>query len=556
MLRLQLLGGFRAHLDTGEVPALARQPRRAALLTFLAVERDVAREAVIALLWPEAAPDRGRHALNQGIYYLRRLLGAEWVELHGDRCVVAPWVVTDVAELERAAAAEAYEDVLRLYGGPLLAGTTLVAAAEFDIWVDARRAAIDRLHRRARRRHLADLLTAGRTREALACAEEWCRLDPLEDEAQHRYVELLAAAGQRGAALRQFGAYRRLLEEHGLKPLDETMALVDLLQRGEAGPLPAVTAGPQEEAAPQAGPMPTAAVTQAAAPAERAAVPAAAGSVGGSAPSGPTRAGTEYGLGARLARSRLLRSRVGLSAVLAAVFAVNWIETTAEARLEMRLPVINVLRLELARAAHWFEGLHTFTGHELTNRVAVLGYTASYFFIFPLLLVGVGVALARRPGIQPYRVFSLAVLINYVISLPFFLFFPVPERWWYADAGAVVLSDLWSARLIDAIRPISGLDNSFPSVHVSLTVLVVLTSFAFRLRYRWSVLFLGATVALATLVLGIHWLADVVAGAAAGVLSVAAAFRIDQRLADSRSTAHAPRASRRSATAPIALEPR
>lgn len=559
MLRLQLLGGFRAHLDRGEVPALARQPRRAALLTYLAVERDVAREAVIALLWPEAAPDRGRHALNQGIYYLRRLLGAEWVELHGDRCVVAPWVVTDVAELEQAAAAEAYEDVLRLYGGPLLAGTTLVATAEFDIWVDARRAAIDRLHRRARRRHLADLLAAGRTREALTCAEEWCRLDPLEDEAQHRYMELLAAAGQRGAALRQFSAYRRLLDEHGLNPLDETMALIDLLQRGEAGPLPAVSAGPQEGAL-QARPMPSAAAVQPAAraSAERAAAAPVgeAGSVAGSAPAGPTRAGSGSGLRARLARSRLLRSRVGLSALLAAVFAVNWIETTAEAWLELRVPAINILRLELARAAHWFEGLHTFTGHELTNRVAVLGYTTSYFFIFPLLLVGVGVALARRPGIRPYRVFSLAVLTNYLISLPFFLFFPMPERWWYADAGAVVLSDLWSVRLIDAIRPISGLDNSFPSVHVSLTVLVVLTSFAFRLRYRWSVLFLGATVALATLVLGIHWLADVIAGTAAGVLSVAAAFRIDQRLADNGVTAQAPRSPRRSATAPIALEPR
>lgn len=520
MLRLQLLGGFRAHLDSGEVPALARQPRRAALLTYLAVERDVAREAVIALLWPEAAPDRGRHALNQGIYYLRRLIGSEWVELHGDRCVVAPWVVTDVAELEQAAAAEAYDEVLRLYGGPLLDGTTLVATAEFDIWVDARRAAIDRLHRRARRRHLADLLAAGRTREALTCAEDWCRLDPLEDEAQHRYMELLAAAGQRGAALRQFSAYRRLLEEHGLKPLDETLALVELLQRGEAGPLP---------------------------PAKSVAAPVAAP---------PTRAGSDSGIVARLARSRLLRSRVGLSTLLAAVFAVNWLETTAEAWLELRLPAINVLRLELARAAHWFEGLHTFTGHELTNRVAVLGYTTSYFFIFPLLLVGVGVALARRPGIRPYRVFSVAVLINYLISLPFFLLFPVPERWWYADTGAVVLSDLWSARLIDAIRPISGLDNSFPSVHVSLTVLVVLTSFAFRLRYRWSVLFLGTTVALATLVLGIHWLADVVAGLAAGVLCVAAALHIDRRLADSDGIADATRAPRRSATAPTALEPR
>lgn len=529
MLRLQLLGGFRAHLESGEVPALARQPRRAALLTYLAVERDVAREAVIALLWPDAEPDRGRHALNQGIYYLRRLLGAEWVELRGDRCVVAPWVVTDVAELEQAAAAGAHEEVIRLYRGPLLAGATLVASAEFDIWVDTRRATIDRLHRRARRRHLAALLAAGRTRDALDCAEAWCRLDPLEDEAQHRYIELLAAAGQRGAALRQFSAYRRLLDEHELKPLDETLALVDTLQRGAAGPLPEVAVG-------------------------RALAAAAAPSAGPPADDGRT--GRATGTPAPPDRSRLLGSRAGLSALLAAVFIINLIETSAETWLAGRVPAVDALRLEVARAAHWFEGYPSFIGHELTNRVAVLGYTTSYFFIFPLLLIGVGIALARRPGIRPYRVFSLAVVTNYLVCLPFFLFFPMPERWWYADSGAVVLSDLWSARLIEVIRPISGLDNSFPSVHVSLTVLLVLTSFAFRLRFRWSILFLGTTVVLATLVLGIHWLADVIAGLAAGGLSVAAAFHIDERLRGATRHAPARAVARYDDLLPIALEPR
>lgn len=246
---------------------------------------------------------------------------------------------------------------------------------------------------------------------------------------------------------------------------------------------------------------------------------------------GPGRAGRRTGFSARLAGSPILRTRPGLAALLAAVFAVNLVETTLETRLAGRLPATGALRLELARAAHWFEGHATFAGHELANRGVVLGYTSAYFFIFPLLLLGVGVALARRRDIRPFRVLSLAAVINYAVCLPFFLFFPVPERWWYADAGAVLLSDLWSVRLIDTIRPISGLDNSFPSVHVSLTVLAVLASFAFRLRLRWTVLYLGAAVVLATLVLGIHWLADVIAGAAAGVLSLAMAWRVDERLA-------------------------
>src|ERR671918_2922817 len=114
MLRLQLLGGFRAHVAGEEASALAKVPRRAALLTCLALERDITRTRVIALLWPDVPADRARHALNQAIYYLRGLIGADWVELRGDHYVVAPWVTTDVEELERAAAAGAHEDVLRL----------------------------------------------------------------------------------------------------------------------------------------------------------------------------------------------------------------------------------------------------------------------------------------------------------------------------------------------------------------------------------------------------------------------------------------------------------
>jgi DNA-binding SARP family transcriptional activator/membrane-associated phospholipid phosphatase len=481
--------------------ALAKQPRRAALLTFLAVERDVARERVITLLWPEATPERGRHSLNQGIYYLRRLIGADWVELHGDRIIVAPWVLTDVQELERAAGADAQQDVLRLYGGRLLEGTGITATADFDIWVDARRAALDRLHRRARRDVLAALLAGGRTDEALRCAEEWCNLDPLEDEAQHRFIELLASTGRRTDALRQFGSYRRLLEEHELRPLDETLELIEQLQQGEAGPLPPVRG---DDAAVRPAIVP---------PAPR--PPAAA-------------------LAAPAATPRLLRDRRGLLVLLGLVFLINLVETTIETLVEPHLHLIGELRLHFARGAHWFEGRYAFEHHELTNQLAVVGYSAAYFFMLPILLIAVGVACYRRPGIRPFRTFSLAVALDYALSLPFFLLMPVPERWMYPEAGAMVLSDLWVTRLIDLFRPISAVDNSFPSFHVSLTVALVLTSFAFRLRYRWSVAFLGAPIILATMVLGIHWLTDVVAGAALGVVSLMLALRVDRSLKDDK----------------------
>jgi membrane-associated phospholipid phosphatase len=124
------------------------------------------------------------------------------------------------------------------------------------------------------------------------------------------------------------------------------------------------------------------------------------------------------------------------------------------------------------------------------------------------------------------------VLINYALCLPFFILFPVPERWAYSESGAMLLSDKWSSQLIEAFRPISGLDNCFPSFHVSLTVVIILVALLYRLRLRYSVLALGATVILSTFVLGIHWIADVIAGLAVGALSVMLALRIDHRIPD------------------------
>jgi len=105
------------------------------------------------------------------------------------------------------------------------------------------------------------------------------------------------------------------------------------------------------------------------------------------------------------------------------------------------------------------------------------------------------------------------------------LFFPVPERWAYPESDAILLSDQWTSVLIDSIRPMSALNNSFPSTHVSLTVIMIIVCWMFHVRLRMTVTALATTVILATFVLGIHWLTDIIAGVAAGALSVGVARR-------------------------------
>ena len=149
--------------------------------------------------------------------------------------------------------------------------------------------------------------------------------------------------------------------------------------------------------------------------------------------------------------------------------------------------------------------------------------------IFPVLCLSVALALARKKDPRPYQAVSLAVAIDYVVSLPFFIFFPVPERWSSPVTEAMLLSDKVSDKLIEVVRPMSGLDNCFPSFHVSLTVLVVVACFMFRVPMRMSALVFGAVIVLSTFVLGVHWIPDMIAGFALGIASVLLAWRIVQR---------------------------
>ncbi|MFH1434078.1 MAG: protein kinase [Pseudomonadota bacterium] len=231
---------------------------------------------------------------------------------------------------------------------------------------------------------------------------------------------------------------------------------------------------------------------------------------------------------------RVLNSRVGLTSILVFLFVFNYAETQLESFIKSEAGYETGYRI--ASAFHGLEGDFSFIFHEFMNRWVVLGYSFSYFLLFPLMLLGVTIALAMRESLTPFRVFALAIAVNYLLALGFFLFFPVPERWAFPDSNAILLSDVLSTRLIAAIRPISGLDNCFPSLHVSFTVVMISTGYLFKFRLKNSFLFLGATIVLSTFVLGIHWCADIAAGIATGLLSVCLAVLADRAITKKRQT--------------------
>lgn len=235
-VRVTTLGTLRFELDGRVLDRLPAARNRSALLVYLAVEREVVRDAVMGLLWPDRPPARARHLLSQTLYELRQDLGDGWVETLGEKLRATDALQVDALELATAVEAGDYERAAGLYKGPFLPGAALAVSRPMEGWIDAQQARLTRLHRRARKGAIDARVADGQLVDALPLARRWVEVDPLDDEAQHRFIELLAATGDRSGALRQYDRYARLVEEElELEPLEATRELVERIREGEVG---------------------------------------------------------------------------------------------------------------------------------------------------------------------------------------------------------------------------------------------------------------------------------------------------------------------------------
>ncbi|HKG95425.1 MAG TPA: BTAD domain-containing putative transcriptional regulator, partial [Gemmatimonadaceae bacterium] len=229
---------------------MATHRKMLALLALLSVARDggITREKLAALLWPESDEERARGALKQICYALRQAVGADVLASGpGELRLNPPAIASDVAEFEQALAGGDPARAVSLYAGPFLDGFYLKGAAEFEGWVEAQRTRLASAACRA----LGDLARAAADRRDLAAVVEWrsrlASLDPLDSRAALALMQALAAAGDRGAALRHAQVHESLLRQELDAPPDpDVLALVRELR------VPA----PAAESAPEPAPEP------------------------------------------------------------------------------------------------------------------------------------------------------------------------------------------------------------------------------------------------------------------------------------------------------------
>src|SRR5215471_9825613 len=115
----------------------------------------------------------------------------------------------------------------------------------------------------------------------------------------------------------------------------------------------------------------------------------------------------------------MFRSRLGLTVLLMLVFTANVLQTRWEGRIDSTHP-LSPRGYSFAHAMqqleHWV-GIGKFENHDATSVIALWGYSISYFFLFPVLCLAVALTLVLREELEPYRVFCMAIALDYAISL-------------------------------------------------------------------------------------------------------------------------------------------
>lgn len=246
MIRLRLLGPL--HLvaaDGAEVNAVLTQPKRLALLAYLAIAAPGGfhrRETLLALFWPESTEPQARLALRQSLHYLRRTLGHEVITRrgNGELALAAGALWCDVLAFRHAIDAGRAQAALDLYRGDLCEGFSFSGISlELERWLDDERAAL----RMRAARAAASLARHAMDTGDLPGAVEWTRRElalSTDDEPVLRHlVRLLDRQGNRAAALRAVQQFtHRTMRELSAEPAAETKALADEIRaRTDAHPV-------------------------------------------------------------------------------------------------------------------------------------------------------------------------------------------------------------------------------------------------------------------------------------------------------------------------------
>jgi len=149
-----------------------------------------------------------------------------------------------------------------------------------------------------------------------------------------------------------------------------------------------------------------------------------------------------------------------------------------------------------------------------------------YVVIFTALIaVSIGIY-THSKQFHLFYAFIYAIMINYLLAIPFYLLLPVNEVWYHIPDKVQFLMLDFFPTFEQEYRPLSGLDNCLPSLHTSVSVTIALIALRSNLRlWRWTASISAAMIIFSIFYMGIHWVVDMFAGVLLGVFAATVSLR-------------------------------
>jgi len=222
-------------------------------------------------------------------------------------------------------------------------------------------------------------------------------------------------------------------------------------------------------------------------------------------------------------RRRRFREVLPYLGALVAVLLVN------KGLLQYSLQTSRYVGLKITGTIIEIEGEFVAWVQQLFPASAVLYFSAIYVFGYVVLLVFPILAYFFTDRLRYLKVLLTAYAINYgsgVICYTLFVAYG-PRNSIPQDAAPLLYTEFPSVMTLTSMINYSS--NVFPSLHTSLAVAAAIIAWRSREEYpRWFKIstFVATCVVLSTMILGIHWLIDVIAGLVLAVVSVWGAIRI------------------------------